>query len=44
MICRCEGENNSDTLGASWEQQGVVIKGTATECESRVMAGLKVEV
>jgi hypothetical protein len=22
IICRCEGENNSDTLGAYWEEQG----------------------
>ena len=45
IICRCEGENNSDTLGASREGQGTLeIKGTAAECESRVMAGLKVKV
>lgn len=42
MICRCEGEKNSDTLGASWEEtRTVVIKGTAAECESRVIGRIE---
>jgi hypothetical protein len=45
IICRCEGENNSDTLGACREgDKDSREKGTTAECESRVMAGLKVKV